>query len=378
VRRLILALALLLAVAGRGEPVKEFRGAWVATVFNLNWPSKAGLSAAQQQAEMRAILDQARELKLTAILLQVRPAADALYASEREPWSAVLTGVQGENPGYDPLAFAVKEAHARGLELHAWFNPFRAGTNPNANFAAGHLTRTHPEWIRRHGSLLWIDPGEPAAREFVLGVILDVTRRYAIDGVHLDDYFYPYPAKGVRDFADEASWQRHGVASGLSRADWRRDNINRFVEQLYLRVKAARPAARVGISPFGIHRPGVPEGIEAGIDSYAQLYCDAPLWLERGWCDYLTPQLYWSIEPPKQSFATLLAWWRSQSKAGRPIWPGLASQRVGPQRPAQEMARQIALSREGTKTPGHIHWDMKALMQNRGGVADLLKTEVYR
>jgi uncharacterized lipoprotein YddW (UPF0748 family) len=377
VRRLAVAL-LLLACVLRAEPAGEFRGAWVATVFNLNWPSKAGLDVAQQQAELRAILDKARELRLTAILFQVRPAADALYVSEREPWSAYLTGTQGENPGYDPLAFAVREAHARGLELHAWFNPFRAGTKPDAKYAANHLVRAHPEWIRQHGSLMWIDPGVPAAREFVLEVMLDVTRRYAIDGVHLDDYFYPYPNKGVREFADDPSWKAHGEASGLSRGDWRRDNINRFVEQLYTRVKAAKPAVKVGFSPFGIHRPGVPEGIEAGLDAYATLYCDAPHWLERGWCDYLTPQLYWSIEPAKQSFPALLAWWRSQSKAGRPVWPGLAATRIGAQRSAQEIANQIALTRKGTEQPGHILWDMKSLMLNRGGITDLLKNEVYR
>ncbi len=372
-----LALLLLCAVTDRTESLAEFRGAWVATVYNLDWPSKPGLSADRQQAELRAILDRAKAIKLNAILLQIRPAADALYASKIEPWSAVLTGTQGTDPGYDPLAFAIREAHARGLELHAWFNPFRAATNPANATAARHVARTHPEWIRRHGSLLWIDPGEPAARDYVLGVILDVVRRYDLDGVHLDDYFYPYPAKGVSDFADDPSWKKHGPSSGLSRADWRRDNINRFVEKLYRQVKGEKPAVKVGLSPFGIWRPGVPATIEAQLDAYAQLYCDAKLWLERGWCDYLSPQLYWSIEPAKQSFPVLLDWWRAQSKSGRPIWPGIATERIGPARPASEMAAQIALTRRGTSTPGHIHWNMKALMQNRGGIADLLRDQTY-
>jgi uncharacterized lipoprotein YddW (UPF0748 family) len=372
----LFALFFCPAVA-RAEPAAEFRGAWVATVFNLDWPSKPGLSAARQQAELRAILDRAKAIKLNAILLQIRPAGDALYASKIEPWSAFLTGTQGTDPGYDPLAFAIREAHARGIELHAWFNPFRAATSPSGGTAANHVARTHPEWIRRHGSLLWIDPGEPAARDYVLGVILDVVRRYDLDGVHLDDYFYPYPAKGVSDFADEPSWKRIGQASGLRRADWRRDNINRFVETLYRRVKAEKPAVKVGLSPFGIWRPGVPATTEAQLDAYGQLYCDAKLWLERGWCDYLAPQLYWSIEPAKQSFPVLLDWWRAQSKSGRPVWPGLATERIGPNRPAQEIADQIALTRRGTATPGHIHWDMKALMQNRGGIADLLQRDTY-
>ena len=369
--------ALILLAGAVGAKEKEFRGAWVASVFNLDWPSKPGLSAAQQQAELRGILDRARKLGLNAILLQVRPAADALYESKIEPWSVFLTGTQGEAPGYDPLAFAVREAHARGLELHAWFNPFRAASNANASFARNHVTRTHPEWIRRHGSLLWIDPGVPAAREYVLGVVLDVVRRYDIDGVHIDDYFYPYPTKGAGDFADAASWKAVGAASGKSRGDWRRDNINRFVEALYRGVKAEKPAAKVGISPFGIYRPGVPATIEAGLDAYGSLYCDAKLWLERGWCDYLAPQLYWSIEPAKQSFPVLLDWWRAQSKAGRPVWPGIATERIGSQRPASEIAKQIALTRRGTEQPGHIHWNMKALMQDRGGIAKLLQRDVY-
>jgi uncharacterized lipoprotein YddW (UPF0748 family) len=359
------------------EPVKEFRGAWVATVFNLDWPSKPGLSADRQQAELRGILDRARTLGLNAILLQVRPAADALYASKAEPWSAFLTGTQGESPGYDPLAFAVREAHAREIELHAWFNPFRAATSAKGAFAKTHVSRMHPEWIRPHGSLLWLDPGEPAARDYVLGIVLDVVRRYDIDGVHIDDYFYPYPTKGVSDFADTASWKAHGSTSGLNRSDWRRDNINRFVEQLYRKVKAEKPGVKVGISPFGIWRPGVPATTEAQLDAYGMLYCDAKLWIERGWCDYLAPQLYWSIEPAKQSFPVLLDWWRGQSKAGRPIWPGIATERIGSKRPASEIAKQIALTRRGTDQPGHIHWNMKALMQDRGGVSTLLQRDVY-
>lgn len=365
-------LALAWTVVGAAA---EFRGAWVASVHNLDWPSKPGLSAERQQAELRAILDRARDVGLNAILLQIRPSADALYASKIEPWSAFLTASQGTSPGYDPLAFAVREAHTRGLQLHAWFNPFRAATNAKAGFAKNHVSRTHPEWVRRHGSLLWIDPGVPAAREYVLGVILDVVRRYDIDGVHIDDYFYPYPTKGAGDFADSASWKEHG--SGGSRSDWRRENINRFVEAMYRRVKAEKPKVQVGISPFGIWRPGVPEGIEAGLDAYGQLHCDAKLWLERGWCDYLSPQLYWSISPAKQSFPALLDWWRAQSKAGRPVWPGIATERIGSSRPASEIAKQIALARSGTDQPGHIHWNMKALMQDRGGIAKLLRGEVY-
>ena len=364
-----------LAVARGAE--REFRGAWVATVYNLDWPSKPGLSAATQQTELRALLDRAAELKLNAILLQVRPASDALYFSKQEPWSEFLSGKAGVSPGYDPLEFAVAEAHARGLELHAWVNPFRAALNANASLPTNHVAKNHPEWVRRFGKQLWIDPGEPAARAYVIGVITDITRRYAVDGVHLDDYFYPYPLKpGDASFPDDSTWQRYGSKSGLSRADWRRENINDFVRSTYRAVKAARPGARFGISPFGIWRPGVPPTTDAQLDAYGQLFADSRKWLAEGWVDYLAPQLYWSIAPAKQSFPVLLDWWRAQSR-GRPVWPGIATERIGSKRPAREIIEQIALTRAGTSSPGHIHWSMKALLQNQGGIDDLLKAGPY-
>lgn len=358
---------------------QEFRAAWVATVYNLDWPSKPGLPAATQKAQLRAMLDRAQELKLNAILFQVRPVSDALYASKREPWSVYLTGRQGGDPGYDPLAFAIAEAHARGIELHAWFNPFRAATTSKEPNASNHVMNTHPDWIRRYAGLSYIDPGEPDARRYVLEIILDVVRRYDIDGVHIDDYFYPYP-KGGASFPDESTWQRYGASSGMGRADWRRDNVNKFVEGMYHSVKSAKPTVRVGISPFGIWRPGVPSTIEAQLDCFNQLFADSRHWLAQGWCDYLAPQLYWSIDPAPQSFPVLLNWWRQQSRAGEAIWPGIATERVGPDRPASEMVRQIQLTRQGdlsNNAPGHIHWSMKALMNNQGGVTDLLRRQVY-
>jgi uncharacterized lipoprotein YddW (UPF0748 family) len=356
---------------------REFRGAWVATVYNLDWPSRPGLSAATQKAELRALLDRAAELKLNAILLQVRPASDALYASQQEPWSKFLSGKAGVSPGYDPLEFAIAEAHARGLELHAWVNPFRAALSTSESLPSNHLAKKHPEWVRRFGKQLWIDPGEPAARAYVTGVITEIVRRYDVDGVHLDDYFYPYPLKpGDASFPDDSTWQRYGNKSGLSRADWRRENINDFVHSTYRAVKAARPGARFGISPFGIWRPGVPPTTEAQLDSYAQLFADSRKWLAEGWVDYLAPQLYWGIEPAKQSFPVLLNWWRAQSN-GKAVWPGIATERIGSNRPAQEIIEQIALTRRGTSSPGHIHWSMKALLRNQGGIDNLLRVGPY-
>lgn len=372
-RNRILALLLLTFVVPCAM-AKEFRGAWVATVHNIDWPSAPGLPAATQKAQLRAILDRAKELKLTAILLQVRPMSDALYASSQEPWSQFLSGKQGVSPGYDPLEFAINEAHARGIELHAWVNPFRAASSASAYLDERHVAKRHPEWVRRFGAQLWVDPGEPAAREYVLGVLAEIVRRYDIDGLHIDDYFYPYPVKGA-SFPDEASWQRFGLTSGLARGDWRRENINDFVRSLYAKVKEIKPVVQVGISPFGIWRPGVPATIEAQLDAYDQLFADSRKWLREGWCDYLAPQLYWSIEPAKQSFPVLLDWWRAQSR-GKAVWPGIATERIGANRPAQEIIDQIALTRRGTNAPGHIHWSMKALMRNQGGIDDRLR-EIY-
>ncbi len=369
------SLGMFAVIATAAE--REFRGAWVATVYNLDWPSKPGLSAATQQAQLRALLDRAAELKLNAILLQVRPASDALYDSRMEPWSEFLTGKAGVSPGYDPLAFAIKEAHARGLELHAWVNPFRAAIHADDHLPSNHVARRHPEWVRRFGKQLWIDPGDPNAREYVINVITDIVRRYDVDGLHVDDYFYPYPLKpGVASFPDESTWKRYGQKSGMSRSGWRRENINDFVRSMYHAVKATRPQARVGISPFGIWRPGVPTTTKAGIDAYAQLFADSRKWLAEGWCDYLAPQLYWSIRPADQSFPVLLDWWRSQSH-GVPIWPGIATERIGSKRPAREIVDQIELTRRGTSSPGQIHWSMKALMRNQGGIDGLLEKGPY-
>jgi len=349
------------------EPPREFRGAWVAVVHNIDWPSAKGLSAERQQEELRRILDRMASLRMNAVLLQVRPHADAVYESPREPWSHWLSGTMGRSPGYDPLAFCIEEAHRRGIEVHAWFNPFRALSNASHGASADHVTRAAPEITKRYGNLVWCDPGAEATRARALAAILDVVRRYEVDGVHLDDYFYPYPTGG-REFPD-----------GRDPAQ-RREIIDGFVQRLYGEVKQAKPWVRVGISPFGIWRPGVPAGIEAGLDAYEDLGCDARKWLAEGWVDYLAPQLYWRDQPRKQSFSALLEWWRGQGD--RPVWPGIASARVAsredPGRPAGEIARQVELSRTiGRDSRGHIHWNASALVDDRGGVSRLLAREAY-
>jgi uncharacterized lipoprotein YddW (UPF0748 family) len=366
----------------------EFRGAWLATVANIDWPSRPGLPSLQQQSELRALFDTARDLGLNAIVFQVRPAADALYASSLEPWSEYLTGAMGRppTPFYDPLEFAVAEAHARGLQLHAWFNPYRVRhATAEGEAAANHASRAMPEAVRTYGKYLWFDPGEPAAVERTLAVMLDVVRRYDVDGVHIDDYFYPYPIKDAEgrrvEFPDDASYAR-AVAAGetLGRDDWRRQNVDRFVERMYRSVKEAKPRVLVGISPFGIWRPGHPEGVQ-GFDQHAELYADARRWLREGWVDYFSPQLYWKIDSPGQSFPRLLAWWDEQNVRGRRVWPGLYTSQVGNRElndwPAEEIVRQIGVVRGRPGDVGHIHFSLKALHQNYGGIADALRDGPY-
>lgn len=339
---------------------REFRGAWIACIYNIDWPSASGLSAGTQQAEMRGILDKLAALKMNAVIFQVRPQGDAVYSSSLEPWSSCLTGTMGRSPGYDPLAYCIKEAHARGIEVHAWFNPFRALSSNSQQVASNHVTRTAPETTRKFGSMTWCDPAHPDTRARALNVILDVVKRYDIDGVHLDDYFYPYPSGNLR-FAD-----------GKSPAQ-RRSYVDGFISGLYSAVKRQKPWVRVGISPFGIWRPGVPAGIEAGIDSYEQLAGDSRKWLSKGWLDYLAPQLYWRISPEKQSFPLLLDWWRQQGS--RPVWPGIATERIGSSdgRGASEITNQIDLTRKiGKNWNGHIHWSAKSLVKNQGGIATRL------
>ncbi len=352
-------------------PPREFRGAWLVTVANIDWPSKPGLSVAAQKAELISLLDRAVQLKLNAIIFQVRPASDAVYFSSLEPWSEYLTGTMGREPQplYDPLAFAIAEAHQRGLELHAWFNPFRA-LHPQSKspVAANHISRVHPEFIRRYGGQVWLDPGDPAVRAYVLRIVMDVVRRYDVDGVQFDDYFYPYPEKsaagGELEFPDGATWRKYGQASGFfNRDDWRRANVNQFVHSVYQSIKSLKPWVKFGISPFGIWRPMNPPQIR-GLDAYTKLYADSRLWLADGWVDYFAPQLYWAIDPREQSFPALLDWWIRQNPKGRHLWPGLNAANVGGKWSPNEIDRQIKVMRTRPAARGEIFYHLRNLTDN--------------
>lgn len=370
-------------LAALGDPppaLREFRGVWVATVANIDWPSEPGLPVHQQQAELIAIMDRAAELRLNAVILQVRPAADALYASELEPWSEYLTGASGTppSPAYDPLAFAVEEAHRRGLELHAWFNPYRA-RHPSAESPVpeSHIARTRPELVWEYGTHLWMDPGEPDVQDRTAAVVLDVVRRYDIDGVHLDDYFYPYreadPAGNPLEFPDSATYARYLAAGGtLGRDDWRRWNVDTLIERLYEAVREEKPWVKFGISPFGVWRPGHPRGI-GGFDAYAQLYADARKWLENGWVDYFTPQLYWPIARPDVSYPILLGWWVERNLLDRHIWPGNFTSRWTP----DEVIGQIMVTRGMPGATGNVHFSMRSLMAGADSLVEKLTGLAY-
>ncbi len=372
------------------EP-REFRAAWVATVANIDWPSQPGLPAAAQRAEVVALLDRAASLGLNALILQVRPAGDALYPSALEPWSEYLTGAQGRAPvpAYDPLAFWVEQARARGIELHVWFNPYRARhSSAKTPLVAPHLALRQPALARRYGDQLWLDPGEPAAAAHTLAVVADVVRRYDIDAVHIDDYFYPYPVKvGDADlpFPDDAAYARYRGGGGLlARDDWRRANVDSLVQEVHATVRRIKPWVRFGISPFGLGRPDRrPPGI-TGFSQLDKLYADVERWFESGWLDYLAPQLYWPIDRAGQQFPVLLDYWIEQNRARRHVWPGLFTSRVtrgeplGPQSwPGREILDQVALQRTRPGASGHIHFSMAALMQDRDGVATLLQRGPY-
>ena len=383
---------------------REFRAAWVSTVANIDWPSRNNLSTEKQQAEAVAILERAKSLNLNAIVLQVRPSADAIYPSELEPWSEFLTGAQGRPPKtpYDPLQFWIEQAHARGLELHAWFNPYRARqATAKSPLAANHIANTNPQVVKPYGRDLWMDPGEALASQRTLDVVLDVVRRYDIDGVHIDDYFYPYPIdagnaaapeggaldagigqKPELEFPDQPSWQRYLLNGGtLDRAAWRRQNVNSLIEALYIGIHKEKSWVRFGISPFGIGRPDRrPPGI-VGFSQYDKLYADAELWLANGWLDYLAPQLYWPVAQAPQAFDVLLDYWLAQNTRARHVWPGLYTSRIDNSAkafPPEEIVKQIGVTRSRSGVQGHLHFSIAALMENRKGINDQLRAQTYQ
>jgi uncharacterized lipoprotein YddW (UPF0748 family) len=308
---------------------RAMRGVWVSTISNLDFPSRTGLTAAQGRAELAAIVTRAHEAGFNALFFQVRPESDALYASTLEPWSRALTGTQGNDPGYDPLAVLLELAHAQNIEVHAWLNPYRASASAGSATASNHVTRTLSAHAIRYGAGIVMDPSAAPVRAHVVSVIEDILTRYDVDGIHFDDYFYPYPDMASTPFPDQAAYDAYRMGGGmLTRGDWRRENVNALVRDVHELVLRTKPNVRFGISPFGIYRPDMPTGIR-GLDAYATIYCDSVHWMNQDWVDYLAPQLYWPTTPAAQAFEPLVTWWGTTAGVEEHIFAGHAAYRLG-------------------------------------------------
>ncbi|MEU8384278.1 family 10 glycosylhydrolase [Streptosporangium sp. NPDC048865] len=340
--------------AGRVPPLRQMRGMWIASVANINWPSRAGLSAERQRAEYVGWLDLARARGLNAVFVQIRPTADAFWPSRYEPWSQYLTGVQGGDPGYDPLAFMVKETHRRGLAFHAWFNPYRVSMQDDpALLHPDHPGRRHPGWIVPYGGKLYYNPGLPEVRAFVQDAMMDAVTRYDIDGLHFDDYFYPV---NTTAFDDAEAYARHG-AGFPDLAAWRRENVDLLVRETQRRVRRVKPEIAWGISPSGIwrNRATDPLGSEtSGGQSYDNLHADTRGWVRKGWLDYIAPQLYWYIGQSNADYAKLVPWWSGVAAGtGTQLWIGQAAYKAGAAGQPAEWSRPDELSRHLTLNEGH-------------------------
>ncbi|MCK9211196.1 MAG: family 10 glycosylhydrolase [Ignavibacteriaceae bacterium] len=378
-KKIILLLSLLVfsisSFAQTFLPKREFRGAWIATVTNIDWPTRGASTASQEQA-LIDILDGLKALNVNAVMFQIRPECDALYNSSIEPWSYWLTGFQGiaPSPYYDPLQFALEETHKRGMELHAWFNPYRAeNTLGGYTTAPNHISKKHPEWTFTKAGKRILDPGIPQVRDYVLSVIMDVVRRYDVDGIHFDDYFY---LDGMLS-EDAASFASYNPGN-LGLADWRRNNVNTLVKMISDSIKVVKPYVKWGISPRGIWRPNYPSGI-SGNDNYNSIYCDAMAWLHAKSIDYINPQLYWAFGGG-QDYGKLMPWWADSAGAnGRHMYVGHAVYRIGTSTfPAAELPNQIRLNRATLKCQGSVLYNTTSTLENRLGFTDSLKNTLYK
>ena len=373
----------------QGTPSKrQLRGVWIATVANIDWPSRPGLPVAQQQAELRSLLDTCAAARLNAVYFQIRSVADAMFQTPYAPWSQYLTGTQGQDPGYDPLAFALEEAHRRNIELHAWQNPYRASLQTDiTKLAPNHPARLHPDWVVVYGRQLWFDPGIPAARRFLEDSILDPIARYDVDGLHFDDYYYPYPVAGT-PFPDDASYARYG-GGFPDRGDWRRQNVNLLISELHDRVHRIKPWIKFGVAPFGVWRNRATDSTgsatTAGAQDYDDLYADTRTWIRNQWLDYIAPEIYWSIGFAPAAYDVLVPWW-SEEVAGTTVslLVGEAAYKIGTstQAPAwsdpEEMPRHLALDASYPAVTGNIYFSMKSMVANPLGFTTRLEEDLYR
>ena len=368
------------------NPKREFRGAWIATVGNIDYPTSKTLTTAQQQAEFIKLLDQHKQAGINAIMVQIRTNGDAFYPSELAPWSEFLTGKQGKapEPFYDPMLFMISECRKRGIEFHAWFNPYRAVANVNTSILdIKHVAIKHPEWLLPYGNLRVLDPGNPEVRKHVTQVVLEVTNKYDVDGVHFDDYFYPYPTTGLT-LNDSATYakDKRGI---INKNDWRRDNVNLLVKMISDSIKSVKPWVKFGISPFGIWQnktTAQPLGsATGGLESYNDIYCDTRTWLQKGWIDYVAPQLYWNIGLTVADYSKLVPWWADNS-FDRHLYIGQAAYRINAAdnvtwQNTAHMPSQIRLNRANRKVQGSIYYNTNTLNKNPLGFRDSLITNFY-
>jgi uncharacterized lipoprotein YddW (UPF0748 family) len=373
---------------------RELRGMWIATVNNIDWPSKPGLDQETVKAQYRSLLDLAQRLNFNAVFVHIRPSGDALWPSRYDPWSEWLTGKRdGQSPGWDPLQFLVSEAHARNLEFHAWFNPYRAGqpapdgAGPDiGQLAPNHPLRQHPDWavvypVNATGSRLYYNPGIPEARRLVEDAMLDAVARYDVDGVHFDDFYYPYPVAG-QDFPDDATFAQYG-AGFASKGNWRRDNVNKLIQEMSQRVKVLKPWVKFGVSPFGIWRNHATDPLGSdtrGLESYDEIYADTRLWVKQGWLDYIVPQLYWNIGFELADYARLLPWWSDVvAGTGVQLYIGQADYRVGQpgawSDPA-ELDRQLVLNQQ-YQVQGSIHFSARSVAGDKLGAVSRYVADRY-
>lgn len=372
------------AAMAQVAPKPEFRAAWVATVSNIDWPSRPTVNSEQQKAEFIKLLDMHKRNGMNALIVQIRPAADAFYPSQYEPWSQWLTGVQGVAPFpvYDPLEFMIQETHKRGMEFHAWMNPYRAVFNTNnSSISATHVTRIHPEWFLTYGDKKYFDPGNKEAQQFVTDVVKDVVKRYQIDAIHFDDYFYPYKIAG-KEFPDEKTFVKYGA--GMKKDEWRRSNTDSIIVKLRRVIKETNQKCQFGISPFGVWRNSSkdPKGSNttAGLTNYDDLYADILLWLKNGWIDYVTPQLYWEFEHKAAPFETLVDWW-SKNTFGRNCYIGIGIYRAGSNaawRDKTQLPRQIEKIRKTSNIQGMVFYSSKIFEKNPNGWNDSLRLNYFK
>ena len=363
----------------------EFRGVWIATVDNIDWPAKGMVNAEDQKAEFIRQLELHKANGMNAMIVQVRPSADAFYPSKYEPWSQWLTGVQGRAPSpyYDPLKFMIEETHKRGMEFHAWCNPYRADFQiGKSSIAPNHITKTHPEWFLTYGDKKYFDPSNKDAQQFVVNVITDIVKRYDVDAIHMDDYFYPYRIPG-KEFPDQAAYETSGTS--LSKDDWRRSNVDSIIAMLSRAIKQQKPWVKFGISPFSVWRnkDQDPDGSDskASQTNYDDLYADVLLWLKKGWIDYVAPQLYLEIGNSKIPYEKLLDWW-SKHTYGRHLYIGQGIYRSGENNAAwknpKELPEQIQLLRQYPNVQGSIYFSSKTFDRNPNGWNDSLRNNYYR